>query len=107
MLFLAKIIHNPRAMLEILVLIFLCKNNASLVKKRGGTPWVYVLLTILLWVGFELIGALIGSLIFGDELIVYLFALAGGICGAIISYMLAKNVKPSKAENKDILDAEI
>lgn len=94
-------------MLEILVLIFLCKNNASIVKKRGGTPWVYVMLTILLWIGFELIGAFIGAMLFGDELVVYLFALVGGVCGAVISYLLAKNVKPNKSEITDVLDSEI
>lgn len=94
-------------MLEIIALVLLCKHNAKLVKEKGAKPWVYVLITIFLWIGFELIGALVGQILVGEGLQSYLFALLGAGIGAFISYSIAKNIKPEAPDMKDVLDAEI
>ncbi len=76
-------------MLEIIGIMMLCKANKKLALARGRKPGGYVALTIILWVGMEILGFIIGSLLdlrYGSFIFVYGFA---GI-GALISFLCAK-----------------
>lgn len=76
-------------MLEVFGIMMLCKANRKFALARGRKPGLYVALTIILWVGMEILGFVAGSLLdlkYGNFLIVYGFA---GI-GALISFLLAK-----------------
>ena len=59
-------------MLEIILLVLLCKKNAEIVKERGRKPLVFVLNTVGLWVGMKFFGAFIGAF-FGAFLVYILF----------------------------------
>ena len=76
-------------MLEIFGLIMLCKANKKNALARGKKPGGFIALTIILWVGLELLGFFIGTLSeieYGYFIFGYGFA---GI-GALISFLCAK-----------------
>ena len=89
-------------MVEIVAIIKLCMINRRNAKAMGRKGWLYVLITIALWIAMELIGAFIGSfvgsiigmLLFGNNSTVFVFAiilgLVFGICGGIMSYFISK-----------------
>ncbi|MDR0548559.1 MAG: hypothetical protein LBI10_03995, partial [Deltaproteobacteria bacterium] len=79
-------------MLEILALFFLISKNSKNAISRGRKPGLFIFLAILLWLGLEFLGGLIGYLATnGERLPTYLFALMGGLSGGVISYFIAKN----------------
>jgi len=82
-------------MLEIIAIIFLGKKISEIVKAKGHNPTGYVILMVVLWIGLELTGAVIGALLIGDGPALYIFAIIGGIMGAAIAYAIADNVKPA------------
>ncbi len=54
-------------MLEIIAIIMLSRKNGNLAASKGLKSSTWVWYTVLAWVGFELAGALIGILLFGQE----------------------------------------
>ncbi|MDR2437214.1 MAG: hypothetical protein LBD17_04000 [Endomicrobium sp.] len=89
-------------MLEIIALIILINVNAKNAGKRGRKGWPFALLTLIMWIGFEILGAVIGNIASeGHTVPTYLTALVFAIIGGIVSYLIAKNCKPG--DNK-ILD---
>lgn len=77
-------------MLEVLLVIFLCKKNRANALERGKRPGGFIALTILLWIIPEVIGCLVGILNewsqFGSMFLGLVFA---GI-GAVIAWAIAK-----------------
>ena len=76
-------------MLEIFGIMMLCKANKKNALARGKRPGGFIALTIILWVGLELVGFFVGALTeieYGSILFGYGFA---GL-GALISFLLAK-----------------
>ena len=76
-------------MLEIFGIMMLCKANKKNALARGRRPGGFIALTIILWVGLELVGFVIGAMTeieYGYFLFGYGFA---GI-GALISFLCAK-----------------
>ena len=95
-------------MLEIIAIIFLCKTNTAIVKEKGLKPFLFILITIILWVGLELAGAVISDILFDDVLINYVCALAGACLGGFISYLIAKNAgSKGKDFESEALDADL
>ena len=92
-------------MLEIFGLIMLCKANKRNALERGKRPGGFIALTIILWVGLELLGFVVGSMTeieYGAIIFGYGFA---GI-GALISFLCAKfgpkgNYVDPKAQQAD------
>ena len=78
-------------MLEIFALIYLTKKNGNIAKEKGHSKGSYIFLTIALWFGGEIIGAIIGVMI-TEGMGAYIFAFIGAIMGAIISYQIVKNL---------------
>lgn len=78
-------------MIELIIIFTLGKSISGIIRDKGRKPFKYVLLMILMWVGFEFLGAFIGAMIFGEGLIVYPFALGGAALGGYLSYNIAKN----------------
>jgi hypothetical protein len=76
-------------MIEIIVLILLCKKNSANAKMRGKSGGGAVGYTIGLWIGLEIVGAGIGSAA-GLGPGTYVLALVLAACGAMISYFIAK-----------------
>lgn len=83
-------------MLEILAIIFLSKKNGKLAEKKGLKASTWILYSVLCWIGFEVIGAIIGILAFGQEnfLPTYLLALAL----AVSSYFFIRSVLNKKPD---------
>lgn len=80
-------------MLEIIILIFLCRTNKKNAIAAGKSGNGAIGLTIGLWFGFEFLGAFIGGAAkLGSAS--YILALVFAIIGAITSYVIAK--KPPK-----------
>ena len=77
-------------MLEVFAIMMLCKANKKNALARGRRPGGYIALTIILWVGLELVGAFIGAAMGfeGYGIIVPMYGLAG--LGALISFLCAK-----------------
>lgn len=83
-------------MLEIILLIFLTRRIGNILEAKGRKSGWYKLLTVLLWFGGEIIGAIIGVVIVHlsqlSEGFVYLFALIGAAIGAAVAFIIAKAV---------------
>ncbi|MEN9570687.1 MAG: hypothetical protein RL172_1918 [Bacteroidota bacterium] len=85
-------------MLEIIALIYLSRKNGELAIKKGLKPGRWKLYTVLAWLGAELIGAMIGLLMFGktnmvSALLVALFVAFGG-------YLLVRYTLENKPDDK-------
>ncbi len=53
-------------MLEIIALIFLCRNIGELAYRKGEPTGKWKLFVVLAWIGFEIVGAVIGAMLFGQ-----------------------------------------
>ena len=80
-------------MLEILALWALTTRIGKIVEARGHKGGWYKVLAVALWIGCELIGAIIGASISkGDTCTTYGLAIAGAAIGAGISVLIANSV---------------
>ncbi len=64
------------------------------------------LIMVVLWIGLEFTGALLGVLMYGEGGMFYLFAITGGIIGAYLSYTIANNAPPAVLDSGDMPDGE-
>ena len=81
-------------MLEVFAVISLCRVNRRNALARGRKPGGFIALTIILWVVFEFIGMIAGTIILGSDysyLTVLLIALPCAGLGGWISFLIAKN----------------
>lgn len=80
-------------MLEILALLALTKKIGAIAETKGRKAGGYKFLTVILWFGGELVGALIGSAIGnGDTCATYAVAIAGAAIGAGIAYLITNGL---------------
>lgn len=78
-------------MLEILVVVFLCIGNSKRAKERGKSGGGAVAYTLGLWIGMEILGMILGILLFYvNILLIYLIALGFAAIGGVISYKISK-----------------
>ncbi len=88
-------------MLEIFALIFLTRRVGEIVSAKGRKAGWYKLMTVLLWFGCEVGGAILGGIIVGlsgaSEGFIYLLALIGAAVGAGAAFLIAKSVPPVEA----------
>jgi hypothetical protein len=89
-------------MLEILAIIMLSKKNGQLATQKGLKSGTWILYSVLCWIGFELVGAMIGILAFGRENIVLAYLLA--LASAVLSYFFIRAVLNKKP---DVMDDDI
>lgn len=86
-------------MFEIVLLIILARRIGHILEQKGRKSGWYKLLTVLLWFGGEIIGAIIGVVIVEfsglNEAFIYLFALIGAAIGAAAAFIIAKAVPAS------------
>ncbi|MEO5984657.1 MAG: hypothetical protein ABIP80_04080 [Ferruginibacter sp.] len=75
-------------MIEILVLIFLTRDIGRLAVQKGLNKNRWKLYTVMGWVGLELLGILIGLLIFGPDNLFSVGLVALGF--AFTSYVIVK-----------------
>jgi len=80
-------------MLEILALWALTKRIGNIVEQKGHKSGWYKVLTVALWFGGEIVGAILGVIVTGTsesaQCLIYLFALGGAAAGAGVAYLIA------------------
>ncbi len=82
-------------MLEFVLVYLLARHNGGIVESKGQSGTTYKWLTAGLWFGWEIFGAIVGEMIVGrnaNPLEVYPFAVLGAVIGAVIAWVLAKQV---------------
>ena len=86
-------------MLEIIAIIWLSQKNGRLAERKGLKSSTWVLYSVLCWIGFEFVGALIGVLAFGQDHIgpAYLMALGA----AVLSYFFIRSLLNKKPDTMD------
>ena len=75
-------------MLEIIALIFITREIGRLAESKGLRPGLWKFYNVTGWVITELLGVIVGILIFGKDNIVSVFLV--GILFAVTSYFLIK-----------------
>ena len=80
-------------MLEIIAIIFLGSHIKKLAVQKGQPPWKYIIIMVVLWLGFEFLGAIIGVIITGNEMMAYPFALIGSVIGGYLGLTIARNAE--------------
>lgn len=85
-------------MLEIIALIWLTRRIGEIVKEKHRKSGWYKFMTVALWFGCEIAGAIVGGIIVGltgsPDALIYVIALAGAAAGAGIAYLIARSVPP-------------
>jgi len=83
-------------MLEILLLIFLTRKIGEICREKGRKATGYKILTVVMWFGGEIAGAITGVFVTGGEggVLVYVLALFGAAVGAAISFAIANSLTP-------------
>ncbi len=86
-------------MLEIIALIFLTKNMGTLAIQKGLKPGPWKLYTVLAWFGAEIVGAIIGVALFGQDAL--LPAIGLGLCCAVASYFILRSSLAKRPDADD------
>jgi hypothetical protein len=80
-------------MLEIILVSLLVRRIGALLREKGRKPLLFQFLTVVLWFGGELTGAVIGAIAeMGAG--AYLLALLGAAAGAAVAYAIARSAAP-------------
>lgn len=83
-------------MLEILAIVFLAKRIGEIVERKGYAKGKYMLMGVGMWLGAELIGAIIGAIfvavIGGGECLIYIIALAMAATGGYFAMRIAEGL---------------
>ncbi len=80
-------------MLEIIGLIFLSRRNGRVAVEKGYNKGPIIVMTVVLWIGLELIGVILGLSV-SDELGPILFCgIIGAIIGAILSLIITNSLQ--------------
>ena len=90
-------------MLEIIALIFLTKEIGKLATKKGLKPITWKIYTVIAWLVSEIIGIVVGIMIFGVDNVVSIILV--GITFAITSFFIIKaqlNKLPDQTFDDDI-----
>ncbi len=90
-------------MLEIIILIALCKRLGTIVREKGYRAGGYQFMLVAFWFGGEIAGAIFGVVLAHathPELeeaplgMVYIPALLGAVLGAVTAFIIAKSLHP-------------
>ena len=82
-------------MLEILLVIYLCKQIGNVLRNKGRSPGWYQALLVVLWFGGEIAGGVTGMLLTDSGPLAYLAALCGAAVGAGVTFYLAHQAAPT------------
>ena len=84
-------------MIEIIALYYFAKNVGEIVEAKGHRSLWYKVLAVVMWIGGEAVGAVVGAILLGQaggQCTIYLFALLGAAMSAGTVYLIAKNLQP-------------
>jgi hypothetical protein len=86
-------------MLEIIAVVLLSKKNGRLAVQKGLKSGIWVAYSVLCWIGFEVLGFIIGIIAFGQENIIPTYLLA--IVLAVSSYFFIRSILNKKPDAMD------
>jgi hypothetical protein len=90
-------------MIEIIVLIFISRGIGETAQDKGYSKGLYRFFTFLICLGFEFIGAVIGTILLGgEEAGVYLIALVSAGIGLLIIYLVVEFLPDMKVNDLPI-----
>ncbi len=89
-------------MLELIAIIILAQKNGKLAVRKGLKSGTWILYSVLCWIGFEFLGALLGILTFGRENFFMAYILA--LVLAVSSYFFIRSILNKKP---DLMDEDI
>jgi len=85
--------------LEILLVIYLCKQIGNMLRNKGRSPGWYQALLVVLWIFGEIAGGITAMLLLNDgtgfNAAAYLGALCGAAVGAGVAFYLANRAAPA------------
>src|SRR4051812_37574450 len=94
-------------MLEILLLVYLCKRLGVMLRGKGRSPGWWQFLLVVCWFGGELVGAL--TMVFivaepgtGFDATAYLGALLGAAGGTTFVFVLANHLAPANGYQRHV-----
>jgi hypothetical protein len=85
-------------MLEILFVIYLCKQLGNVLRNKGRAPGWYQAMLVAFWIVGEIMGGIIAMVITGGEFtaLAYLGALVGAGAGAGLAFFVAHQATPAQ-----------
>jgi membrane protein DedA with SNARE-associated domain len=85
-------------MLEIILIVIIFKKIAPMITEKGRSPAGYIVAFVVLWIGGELVGVVVGTIIavayINSLFMVPIFAVLGAAVGGTIGYLIANSVPP-------------
>jgi hypothetical protein len=99
-------------MIEIIIIISLCRRIAEAARKKGRGPTGYRMLLVFFWFGGEIIGAMLTAVLlaldgqeFDDNiLIMYAGAFAGAALGALLAFKIVSDLTEPRSDEQMELD---
>ncbi|MBK8685972.1 MAG: hypothetical protein IPN26_13915 [Bacteroidetes bacterium] len=88
-------------MLEIIILIFLCRHIGEIAIRKGESANKWKLYTVLAWIGGEITGLIIGFAIFDDNT---LMSILVAIPCAVAGYHIVRNQLNRKPDITNMID---
>lgn len=85
-------------MIEIILLIFLTKSIGKLAAKKGLPPGRWKFIVVMAWIGFEMIGMIIGMTLLGTGNLFGLMTLC--LASAFGGYLLVRYILENKQDDK-------
>jgi hypothetical protein len=93
--------------LEIILLIKLCSSISAKAKRKGRRGWPYGLLFFFVWITAEVVGGIVGVMLFNDKLAAYLFAIGGVIVASVCTFAIVGALPPKRAASTRWQRAEL
>lgn len=91
-------------MLEIIFLIFFSKKIREATTSKGYNKTPYIILAIALWFTFEIVGGIIGFIVFQDNIFAaFICALTGAGISALLTWSIVKSLKNKNSEENNNL----
>jgi hypothetical protein len=85
-------------MIEIIVLVLLTIHIGKVAARKGLKPGTWRWYTVLSWIAGEIVGALLGAMMFGTDMISIMLM---GIVGAVTGYFILKAALNKIPDNID------
>ncbi len=94
-------------MLELIFLLYLSRKIGEIAAKKGHRKGPNIRFFLLMWFGGEIIGFLLGLLIFKGKMIpVYIFALIGAALGTVIAFNVVEKLENISEDGTITIDID-
>ena len=91
-------------MIEIIILIFLCRKIGNIAERKGLKPGKWKLYTVISWIVCEFIGLITGIVLFGFDKNDLLGLIAFGLVCAFGGYLIVYSILDKQPDNTNESD---